>query len=81
MANDNKCAHPACNCTAPSGEKYCSQYCHDMQRCGGVCEDGCNFRCHGMTDCSSACGDGCAHDVATTSDTSTSGRRFAMRSR
>jgi hypothetical protein len=23
------CAHPACNCPAPEGQKYCSQYCKD----------------------------------------------------
>ena len=23
------CAHPACNCPVPPGEKYCSQYCED----------------------------------------------------
>jgi len=22
-----KCAHPACNCPVPEGEKYCSTYC------------------------------------------------------
>lgn len=26
---DKKCAHPACNCMPPKGEKYCSPYCHD----------------------------------------------------
>jgi len=24
-----KCAHPACRCTVPAGEKYCSQRCKD----------------------------------------------------
>jgi len=23
------CAHPACNCPVPEGEKYCSAYCED----------------------------------------------------
>ena len=27
----NKCAHPACSCSAPAGEKYCSTYCHDAR--------------------------------------------------
>lgn len=27
--NSNKCAHPACACMAPAGEKYCSQLCKD----------------------------------------------------
>ncbi len=34
-----KCAHPACNCTVASGEKYCSTYCHDA---GGKTELMCN---------------------------------------
>lgn len=31
MSNEksNKCAHPSCVCTAPQGEKYCSQFCKD----------------------------------------------------
>lgn len=29
MSDKAKCAHPACNCPAPPGEKYCSVYCHD----------------------------------------------------
>jgi len=29
MATIGKCAHPACNCPAADGEKYCSTYCHD----------------------------------------------------
>src|SRR5580700_2645330 len=31
MADKQKgmCAHPACNCPVPEGEKYCSQYCKD----------------------------------------------------
>ena len=31
MADDREgfCAHPACQCRAPQGEKYCSQYCRD----------------------------------------------------
>ena len=30
--NGKKCAHHACNCQAPSNEKYCSQYCKDAGR-------------------------------------------------
>src|SRR5438270_11727746 len=26
---DGICAHPACNCPVPQGEKYCSTYCED----------------------------------------------------
>jgi len=30
MANESKkCAHLACLCMAPAGEKYCSQFCKD----------------------------------------------------
>jgi len=29
MSENEKCAHPACNCIAPEGSKYCSQYCND----------------------------------------------------
>jgi len=36
---DNKCEHPACNCPAPKGEKYCSTYCHDA---GNLTELACN---------------------------------------
>ena len=31
MAENNKCAHPACNCRVAAGEKYCSTYCHDAR--------------------------------------------------
>jgi hypothetical protein len=31
MAENQKCAHPACNCTVPAGQKYCSEYCHDAR--------------------------------------------------
>jgi hypothetical protein len=31
MAETNKCAHPACNCTVAKGDKYCSTYCHDAR--------------------------------------------------
>jgi metallothionein len=27
MASTNKCKHPACSCTVPEGEKYCSPAC------------------------------------------------------
>jgi hypothetical protein len=33
------CAHPACNCPVPKGEKYCSQYCKDA---GDTTEISCN---------------------------------------
>lgn len=39
MADQKKCAHPACSCTAPEGEKYCSTYCHDA---GSTLEINCN---------------------------------------
>ena len=39
MTKDRKCAHPACNCNAPEGSKYCSQYCHDA---GASLELSCN---------------------------------------
>ena len=45
-----KCAHPACNCPAPQGEKYCSGYCHDA---GDLTELACN--------CGHA---GCAEEMA-----------------
>jgi hypothetical protein len=34
-----KCAHPACNCPAAEGSKYCSQYCKDA---GTKTEISCN---------------------------------------
>lgn len=42
MADANKCAHPACQCTVPTHGtygKYCSEYCkesgqHTELRCG-----------------------------------------------
>jgi hypothetical protein len=46
----DKCAHPACNCPAPKGEKYCGAYCHDA---GDLTELSCN------------CGHpGCAEEMA-----------------
>jgi len=39
MANTQKCAHPACNCTVANGSKYCSEYCHDA---AGTTELACN---------------------------------------
>ncbi len=40
MSNDGKkCAHPACNCIAKPGERYCSQYCADA---GSTMEISCN---------------------------------------
>ncbi|HEX8844082.1 MAG TPA: hypothetical protein VF791_05535 [Pyrinomonadaceae bacterium] len=35
---DNKCAHPSCNCPASKDDKYCSEYCRDA---GDVTEIGC----------------------------------------
>jgi hypothetical protein len=31
MADNKKCAHPACSCMARKDDKYCSQYCHDAK--------------------------------------------------
>lgn len=31
MATKDKCAHPACNCTAVDGSKYCSETCADAK--------------------------------------------------
>lgn len=28
--NENQCAHTGCNCTVPSGEKYCSPHCETV---------------------------------------------------
>jgi hypothetical protein len=39
MAENQKCAHPACNCKATKDSKYCSEYCHDA---GGSLELACN---------------------------------------
>jgi hypothetical protein len=39
MAGDEKCAHPARNCFATKGSKYCSQYCEDA---GKTLELACN---------------------------------------
>jgi|GraSoiStandDraft_41_1057321.scaffolds.fasta_scaffold2604856_1 hypothetical protein len=33
------CAHPACICPVPEGEKYCSPYCEDA---GNITEISCN---------------------------------------
>jgi hypothetical protein len=33
------CAHPACRCIVPDGQKYCSQYCSDA---GDTMEISCN---------------------------------------
>jgi hypothetical protein len=43
MAEDKatKCAHPACNCPAKKGSKYCSLYCRDVR---GTMEISCNCR-------------------------------------
>jgi len=39
MAEKKQCAHPACNCLAAEGGKYCSQYCEDA---GNTMELSCN---------------------------------------
>lgn len=31
MAASEKCAHPACNCTAAPDSKYCGAYCEDAK--------------------------------------------------
>lgn len=36
--NDNKCAHPSCDCPASKEDKYCSEYCKDAR---DVTEIGC----------------------------------------
>ena len=36
---NKKCAHPACQCMAAQGSKYCSDYCHDA---GDTMEIRCN---------------------------------------
>ena len=42
MAEEKKkCSHPACNCPAEKGSKYCSQYCKDAR---GTMEISCNCR-------------------------------------
>ncbi len=51
MAQNKKCAHPACGCEARKDNKYCSQYCQDA---GGTLELTC------------ACGHaGCTEKAAT----------------
>jgi hypothetical protein len=47
MADDKKCAHPACNCVATKDSKYCSQYCHDA---GNTVELSCNCGHGGCAD-------------------------------
>jgi len=39
MKDRKKCAHPACDCLAEEGSKYCSQYCKDA---GDTMELSCN---------------------------------------
>jgi hypothetical protein len=51
MAQNKKCAHPACGCEARKDNRYCSQYCQDA---GGTLELTC------------ACGHaGCTEKAAT----------------
>jgi hypothetical protein len=50
MSQNQKCAHPACNCMAKADSKYCSEYCHDAS---STTEISCN------------CGhSGCAEEMA-----------------
>jgi hypothetical protein len=50
---EKKCAHPACNCILPEGEKYCSTYCHDA---GTLTELACNCPHPGCADLLAAAG-------------------------
>lgn len=36
--NNEKCAHPSCNCRAAKDSKYCSEYCANA---GDITEIGC----------------------------------------
>jgi hypothetical protein len=47
MAENEKCAHPACICKATIDSKYCSQYCHDARK---MLEFSCNCRHPGCTE-------------------------------
>lgn len=38
-SKEKKCAHPACSCTVPEGEAYCSTSCEDA---AGIIELSCN---------------------------------------
>ena len=40
LKKEHKCAHTTCDCPAPQGEKYCSEYCHDADK-AKVMEIGC----------------------------------------
>jgi hypothetical protein len=53
MKENQKCAHPACNCAAPDGEKYCSTYCHDA---GKLVELACNCGHPGCAELMAAAG-------------------------
>ena len=48
----------------------CNTYCHQMKKCGSVCDDHCQSRCDNMDDCSTACGSDC---LATCSHTANCG--------
>jgi len=52
MPDNQKCAHPACNCTAAKDSKYCSQYCQDAK---GTLEIACNC---GHAGCATVAGAG-----------------------
>ncbi len=36
VGNTHKCAHIACCCQIPAFEKYCSDYCAEAGKLGGV---------------------------------------------
>ena len=38
--NSGKCTHPACDCPAEEGSKYCSEYCKEAEA-SRVMEIGC----------------------------------------
>jgi hypothetical protein len=42
----------------------CDQYCHNVDRCGTVCDDDCAVRCHDMQDCSAVCEANCTVSCA-----------------
>jgi hypothetical protein len=38
---NNKCAHPACDCTTEKDSKYCGEYCENAEK-SRVTEIGCS---------------------------------------
>ncbi len=57
-----------CECSSTSecyfgcDEDGCNPTCHDMDRCGAVCENDCNSLCYGVQEGSTSCGDDCAFE-------------------